>query len=102
MTNSRPFLYAFVILSSLQGFFILLFHCIGNSEVRGSIKSIKDRHSLESSVRQEQKKRLQETRRVQKNGSSPSGANSAERKSFIAKLPGLKKNRKQKEEATTV
>ncbi|KAL9976358.1 hypothetical protein ACROYT_G013652 [Oculina patagonica] len=101
MTNSRPFLYAFVVLSSLQGFFILVFHCIGNTEVRGSIKALKDRHSLESSIRHEQKKRLQESRKMHKNGSF-TAATSAEKKSLMRTVPGLELNRMQREKAVNV
>ncbi|XP_020610903.1 adhesion G protein-coupled receptor L3-like isoform X2 [Orbicella faveolata] len=101
MTNSRPFIYAFVVLSSLQGFFILVFHCIGNTEVRGSLKALKDRHSLESSIRQEQKKRLRESRTEQKISSSMR-ANPAGKKNLIKQVSGLKQSRKKREKATNV
>lgn len=101
MTKSRPFIYAFVVLSSLQGFFILVFHCIGNTEVRGSLKALKDRHSLESSIRQEQKKRLRESRTEQKISSSTRD-NPAGKKNLIKQVSGLKQSRKQREKATSV
>ncbi|PFX23423.1 putative G-protein coupled receptor 133 [Stylophora pistillata] len=97
LTSSRPFLYAFVILSSLQGVFILLFHCIGNREVRSSIKQIKDRHSLESSIRHEQK-----FREGQRNDKSSNGANYAESRVLLTKVSGLKKSKEQVEKATDV
>lgn len=97
LTNSRPFLYTFVVLSSLQGFFILLFHCIGNREVRSSIKAIKDRHSLESSIRHEQK-----FRKGKANSKSSNGVNCGEKKIMLTKVSGLKRSEEQVKKATNV
>ncbi|XP_076010107.1 adhesion G-protein coupled receptor D1 isoform X2 [Genypterus blacodes] len=37
-THSLPFLYIFAVFNSLQGFFVFLFHCLLNSEVRAAFK----------------------------------------------------------------
>ncbi|XP_026198055.1 adhesion G-protein coupled receptor D1 isoform X2 [Anabas testudineus] len=48
-TNSLPFLYIFAIFNSLQGFFVFLFHCLLNSEVRAAFKHKTKVWSLTSS-----------------------------------------------------
>ncbi|XP_041369651.1 adhesion G-protein coupled receptor D1-like [Gigantopelta aegis] len=41
------FQYLFAIVNSLQGFFIFLFHCVLNTEVRQALKRLKQRRSLQ-------------------------------------------------------
>ncbi|XP_037113721.1 adhesion G-protein coupled receptor D1 isoform X4 [Syngnathus acus] len=48
-THSLPFLYIFAIFNSLQGFFVFLFHCLLNSEVRAAFKHKTKVWSLTSS-----------------------------------------------------
>ncbi|XP_068594734.1 adhesion G-protein coupled receptor D1 [Brachionichthys hirsutus] len=48
-THSLPFLYVFAIFNSLQGFFVFLFHCLLNSEVRAAFKHKTKVWSLTSS-----------------------------------------------------
>jgi len=97
VTQSRPFLYAFVVLSSLQGVFILVFQCIGNTEVRGSLKAVKNRYSMESSIRNEQKSRTRESRL---NGSKKTKTN-PESRSLLTKVSIPDNNSKQIQEAAT-
>ncbi|XP_053726944.1 adhesion G-protein coupled receptor D1 isoform X3 [Synchiropus splendidus] len=47
--HSLPFLYIFAIFNSLQGFFVFLFHCLLNSEVRAAFKHKTKVWSLTSS-----------------------------------------------------
>uniref|UniRef100_A0A7N9B169 Adhesion G protein-coupled receptor D1 n=1 Tax=Mastacembelus armatus TaxID=205130 RepID=A0A7N9B169_9TELE len=47
--NSLPFLYVFAVFNSLQGFFVFLFHCLLNSEVRAAFKHKTKVWSLTSS-----------------------------------------------------
>uniref|UniRef100_A0AAQ5X8Y9 Adhesion G protein-coupled receptor D1 n=1 Tax=Amphiprion ocellaris TaxID=80972 RepID=A0AAQ5X8Y9_AMPOC len=48
-THSLPFLYIFAVFNSLQGFFVFLFHCLLNSEVRAAFKHKTKVWSLTSS-----------------------------------------------------
>ncbi|XP_076746823.1 adhesion G-protein coupled receptor D1 isoform X3 [Maylandia zebra] len=48
-TQSLPFLYIFAVFNSLQGFFVFLFHCLLNSEVRAAFKHKTKVWSLTSS-----------------------------------------------------
>uniref|UniRef100_A0AAV2MT05 G-protein coupled receptors family 2 profile 2 domain-containing protein n=1 Tax=Knipowitschia caucasica TaxID=637954 RepID=A0AAV2MT05_KNICA len=48
-THSLVFLYIFAIFNSLQGFFVFLFHCLLNSEVRAAFKHKTKVWSLTSS-----------------------------------------------------
>ncbi|CAG5920891.1 unnamed protein product [Menidia menidia] len=48
-TASLPFLYIFAVFNSLQGFFVFLFHCLLNSEVRAAFKHKTKVWSLTSS-----------------------------------------------------
>uniref|UniRef100_A0A3B4BJ27 G-protein coupled receptors family 2 profile 2 domain-containing protein n=1 Tax=Periophthalmus magnuspinnatus TaxID=409849 RepID=A0A3B4BJ27_9GOBI len=48
-THSLVFLYVFAIFNSLQGFFVFLFHCLLNSEVRAAFKHKTKVWSLTSS-----------------------------------------------------
>ncbi|XP_028268999.1 adhesion G-protein coupled receptor D1 [Parambassis ranga] len=47
--HSLPFLYIFAVFNSLQGFFVFLFHCLLNSEVRAAFKHKTKVWSLTSS-----------------------------------------------------
>ncbi|KAF3696053.1 Adhesion G-protein coupled receptor D1 G-protein coupled receptor 133 Precursor [Channa argus] len=47
--NTLPFLYIFAVFNSLQGFFVFLFHCLLNSEVRAAFKHKTKVWSLTSS-----------------------------------------------------
>uniref|UniRef100_A0A3Q3W1K0 G-protein coupled receptors family 2 profile 2 domain-containing protein n=1 Tax=Mola mola TaxID=94237 RepID=A0A3Q3W1K0_MOLML len=47
--NSLVFLYIFAVFNSLQGFFVFLFHCLLNSEVRAAFKHKTKVWSLTSS-----------------------------------------------------
>ncbi|XP_029018515.1 adhesion G-protein coupled receptor D1 isoform X2 [Betta splendens] len=48
-SSSLPFLYIFTVFNSLQGFFVFLFHCLLNSEVRAAFKHKTKVWSLTSS-----------------------------------------------------
>ncbi|XP_074494775.1 adhesion G-protein coupled receptor D1 isoform X2 [Sebastes fasciatus] len=48
-SHSLPFLYIFAVFNSLQGFFVFLFHCLLNSEVRAAFKHKTKVWSLTSS-----------------------------------------------------
>uniref|UniRef100_A0A668AFP7 Adhesion G protein-coupled receptor D1 n=2 Tax=Myripristis murdjan TaxID=586833 RepID=A0A668AFP7_9TELE len=48
-THTLPFLYIFAVFNSLQGFFVFLFHCLLNSEVRAAFKHKTKVWSLTSS-----------------------------------------------------
>ncbi|MEQ2257172.1 Adhesion G-protein coupled receptor D1, partial [Ilyodon furcidens] len=48
-THTTPFLYIFAVFNSLQGFFVFLFHCLLNSEVRAAFKHKTKVWSLTSS-----------------------------------------------------
>ncbi|XP_029294812.1 adhesion G-protein coupled receptor D1 isoform X2 [Cottoperca gobio] len=48
-THSLPFLYIFAVFNSFQGFFVFLFHCLLNSEVRAAFKHKTKVWSLTSS-----------------------------------------------------
>uniref|UniRef100_A0A3B5MAE9 Uncharacterized protein n=1 Tax=Xiphophorus couchianus TaxID=32473 RepID=A0A3B5MAE9_9TELE len=48
-THTTPFLYVFAVFNSLQGFFVFLFHCLLNSEVRAAFKHKTKVWSLTSS-----------------------------------------------------
>eukprot|EP00112_Aurelia_sp_Birch-Aquarium-sp1_P010321 Seg221.2 transcript_id=Seg221.2/GoldUCD/mRNA.D3Y31 product="Adhesion G-protein coupled receptor D1" protein_id=Seg221.2/GoldUCD/D3Y31 len=44
------FQYLFCIFNSLQGLFIFLVHCVGNSEVRSAFKRLHEKHTLSKSI----------------------------------------------------
>ncbi|KAM4745441.1 adhesion G-protein coupled receptor D1 isoform 2-T2 [Anableps anableps] len=48
-SHTTPFLYVFAVFNSLQGFFVFLFHCLLNSEVRAAFKHKTKVWSLTSS-----------------------------------------------------
>lgn len=97
VTKRRPFLYAFALLSSLQGAFICLFQCIGSTEVRGSLRSVKHRYSIESSIRHELK-----SKRESRSNGSKKDKNKPESKSLLSMLSVSQCDRKDKPTATEV
>ncbi|RMX55158.1 hypothetical protein pdam_00018940 [Pocillopora damicornis] len=74
-----------------------LFEVEHNDMVRSSIKAIKDRHSLESSIRHEQK-----FRKGKANSKSSNGVNCGEKKIMLTKVSGLKRSEEQVKKATNV
>ncbi|CAH3171552.1 unnamed protein product [Porites evermanni] len=100
VARSKAFLYAFVVLSTFQGVFILLFHCIGNTEVRSALKKVQERHSLSSSIKNEQKNKSKDykLKRMHKDNIT----STSEKKGLLAKLSVAKCDRRQRNDPTAV
>ncbi|XP_044175105.1 adhesion G protein-coupled receptor L2-like isoform X5 [Acropora millepora] len=95
LTQNRAFLYPFAILSPFQGVFIFLFQIIGNREVRASVRSARERHSTNSSLRLEQKKREKKANKVP-------GNKNTEAVCLMMRLTATKERNKNKMEPTHV
>ncbi|XP_068722435.1 adhesion G protein-coupled receptor L3-like isoform X2 [Montipora capricornis] len=92
VTKSRAFLYPFAVLSPLQGVFIFLLQIIGNSEVRSSLKAVRERYSTNSSLRNEHKTRESKMIRVGNN------RNPCEKKLLSTKLASSAYRNKKKKD----
>ncbi|XP_074618184.1 uncharacterized protein LOC141877191 isoform X3 [Acropora palmata] len=95
LKQSRAFLYPFAILSPFQGGFIFLAQIIGNREVRASVRSARERHSTNSSLRLEQKKREKKANKVH-------GNKNTEAACLMMRLTATKGRNKNKMEPTHV
>ncbi|XP_073235134.1 uncharacterized protein [Porites lutea] len=100
VARSKAFLYAFVVLSTFQGVFILLFHCIGNIEVRSALKKVQERHSLNTSIKNEQKNKSKDYRlkRMHKDNIT----STSEKKGLLEKLSVARCNRRQRNDPTAI